>query len=131
MKDIENVTAHIGEGKVLSPTEEAGSAAAGGAGDSGAGAAALVNQAVEPPGRTAAPAPEAAGDPWQVLVSFGAQFVAALAAANDSPLPVRPSIESDPTGARHLKVPLPGQEAIGHLANAFSAMAETLRKMSA
>ncbi|HET6158610.1 MAG TPA: DEAD/DEAH box helicase [Dongiaceae bacterium] len=133
MKDVENVTAHMGEGEVLTPDEEAGGTAAGGAcgDDSGAGAAAPVSEAVERLDEAAAPAPEADGNPWQVLLNFGAQFVAALVAANDPAAAARPSIESDPvTGARHLKMPLPGPEAVGQLADAFSAIAETLRKMA-
>jgi len=132
MKDVENVTAHMGRGEVLTPAEEAGSIAAGGAGavnDAGVGTAAPVNQAAEGLEGAVAPAREADDNPWQVLVNIGAQFVAALASANDPAAAVRPSIESDPvTGARHLKMPLLRPQTMGQLADAFSAIAETLRK---
>jgi hypothetical protein len=132
MKDIENVTAHMGRSEALTPAVEAGgTAAGGGAGvdQSGVGAAAPVSEAVERLDGAAVPASEADGNPWQVLVNFGAQLVAALAAANDASAAARPSIESDPeTGARHLKMPLPPPETAGQLADAFSAIAATLRK---
>lgn len=129
MKDIEKVTAHMGGGEVLAPAEEAGSGAAGGAETAKAVGTAAVGQTVERLDGAVAPAREAGGDPWQVLVNIGAQFVAALAAANDPAAAVRPSIESDPaTGGRHLKMPLPGPETMGRLADAFSAIAESLRK---
>lgn len=133
MKDIENVTAHIGEGEVLTPAEETGSAAAaGGAGvteDAGASSAATAAHTVEQVDGAAAPAHEMDRDPWQVLVNAGAQFASALAAANDPATALRPSIERDPaTGARHLKMPLPGPETVRRLADAFSAIAESLRR---
>lgn len=131
MKDVENVTAHMGGGEVLTPAEEAGSTAAGCAravDDADVGATAPVSQAAERLDGAVAPAREADGAPWQVLVNIGAQFVAALA-ANDHAAAARPSIESDPaTGARHLKMPLPAPETMGRLADAFSAIAESLRK---
>jgi hypothetical protein len=132
MKDIENVTAHIGEGEVLTPVEETGSAAAGGARmteDPRARGSAAVPFAVEQADGPAARAHEMDRDPWQVLVNAGAQFAAALAAANDPAATARPSIEHDPaTGARHLKMPLPGPETVRRLADAFSAIAESLRR---
>ncbi len=129
MKDIENVTAHMGGGEVLTPAEEAGSTAAGCAGAvDDAGAAAPISQVAERPDGTVASVRETNGDPWRVLMNIGAQFLAALASAN-GPAAARPSIESDPvTGASHLKVPLPRPEAMGQLADVFSAIAETLRK---
>lgn len=133
MKDIENVTAHIGEGEVLTPAEETGSAAAAGnAGateDAAASSAATAAHAAEQVDGAAAPAHETDRDPWQVLVNAGAQFAAALAAANDPATAARPSIEHDPaTGTRHLKMPLPGPETVRRLADAFSAIADSLRK---
>jgi hypothetical protein len=134
MKDVENVTAHMGQGEVLTSAEEEGSGAVGGAEAAkavGAPAATVVGQAGERLDGAVAPAREADGDPWQVLVSIGAQFVAALAAANDPAAATRPSIESDAAiGARHLKMPLPGSEMMGRLADALSAIAESLRKAS-
>jgi ERCC4-related helicase len=133
MKEVESVTANMGEGEAPTASEEAGSAVAAGvaktaAEDAGSTVSAIVGQAVEHLDGAEAD-PEMAADPWQVLISAGAQFVAALAAANDPAAKARPSLESDPaTGARHLKMPLPAPETMGRLADAFSALAKSLRK---
>jgi hypothetical protein len=67
-------------------------------------------------------------DPWQSLVQAGAQFISALAAANDPSAPAHPWIECDPsTGGRSLKIPLPPAEKTRWLADALSALADTLR----
>jgi hypothetical protein len=75
-----------------------------------------------------APPSDTASDPWQALVQVGAQFVAALAAANNPSAPAHPWIERDPaTGAQNLKMPLPSPETARQLANALSAFADSLR----
>jgi hypothetical protein len=62
------------------------------------------------------------------LVQVGAQFIAALAAANDPSAPAHPWIERNPaTGAQNLKMPLPPPETARQLANALSALADSLR----
>jgi hypothetical protein len=59
---------------------------------------------------------------------MGAQFAAALAAANDPKAPAHPWIDHDPaTGVRSLRMPLPPPETARHLADALSALAEGLR----
>jgi hypothetical protein len=75
------------------------------------------------------PSPRDTGpDPWQALVQVGAQFIAALAAANDPKAAAHPWIERDPvTGAQSLKMPLPLPETARQLANALSALADGLR----
>ena len=71
-------------------------------------------------------------DPWLALVQVGAQFVAALAAANDPKAPAHPWIERDPaTGAQSLKMPLPPPETARQLADALSALADGLRGRTA
>jgi hypothetical protein len=71
---------------------------------------------------------DAGPDPWQALMQVGAQFIAALAATNDSSAPAHPWIERDPaTGAQNLKVPLPPPETARQLADALSALADSLR----
>ncbi|MGB7102476.1 MAG: ATP-dependent helicase, partial [Xanthobacteraceae bacterium] len=71
---------------------------------------------------------DAGPDPWQALVGVGAQFIAALAAAHDPSAPAHPWIERDPaSGAQNLKIPLPPAETARQLANALSALADTLR----
>src|SRR5208337_5226334 len=131
MKDVENVTGHMGEGEVVTPAEEARNIAvaedAGSAedanadGDTGAGEIAIAQA-------DGASSREAGPDPWQALVQVGAQFIAALAAANDPGAPAHPWIERDPaTGAQNLKMPLPTPETARQLANALSALADSLR----
>jgi hypothetical protein len=62
------------------------------------------------------------------LVQVGAQFVAALAAANDPDAPAHPWIERDPaTGVQSLKMPLPPPETARQLAKVLSAFADSLR----
>jgi hypothetical protein len=71
---------------------------------------------------------DAGPDPWQALVQVGTQFIAALAAANDPGAPAHPWIERDPaTGAQTLKMPLPPPETARQLANALSALGDSLR----
>jgi hypothetical protein len=61
-------------------------------------------------------------------VRVGTQIIAALAAANDPSAPAHPWIVRDPaTGAHNLKMPLPSPETARQLANALSALADSLR----
>ncbi len=133
MKDVENVTGHMGEGEAVTPAEEvrnigtAGDARSAEDGNAdiniGAGEMAIARtDGAETPPRETGP------DPWQALVQVGAQFVAALAAANDPNAPAHPWIERDPaTGAQNLKMPLPPPETARQLADALSALADSLR----
>jgi hypothetical protein len=78
--------------------------------------------------QAAAPPRDAGSDPWHALMQVGAQFVAALAAANDPGAPAHPWIERDPaTGAQSFKMPLPPPETARQLANALSTLADSLR----
>jgi superfamily II DNA or RNA helicase len=131
MKDVESVTGRMGEGAAVTPAEEVGTIAA--ADDAVSvedqntedGAGAMVIARTE---REGAPVPGANPDLWQALVQVGAQFVGALAAANDPSAPAHPWIERDPaTGAHHLKIPLPPPETARQLADALSAFANNLR----
>jgi superfamily II DNA or RNA helicase len=133
MKDVENVTGNMGEGEAVTPAEEVTNiVTADDAGsvedvsvdlDIGAGETAIArtNGSGAPPRHTGP-------DPWQALVQVGAQFIAALAVANDPNAAAHPWIERDPaTGAQNLKVPLPSPEAARQLANVLSAFADSLR----
>jgi superfamily II DNA or RNA helicase len=138
MKDVENVTGRMGEGEAVTPAEEVGNnvaaaedvqpvedAEADADADVGAGGIARSNEAAGPPR-------DFESDPWRALVQVGAQFVAALAAANDPKAPAHPWIERDPaTGAQSLKMPLPPPEAARRLADALSALADGLRGRNA
>jgi len=132
MKDVEGVTGRMGEGEAVTPAEEVGNIAS--ADDAAAehqdkevdaGTGEMVIARTEGDGATA---PVTNPDLWQALVQVGAQFVGALAAANDPSAPPHPWIESDPaTGAKNLKIPLPPRETARKLADALSAFANSLR----
>jgi hypothetical protein len=133
MKDVELVTGRMGEGEAIMPTEElrnivpaddAGSEDVSADVNDGAGESAIAQAE-----RSGASSRDAGPDPWQALVQVGAQFIAALAAANDPNASAHPWIERDPaTGAHSLKMPLPPPETARQLANALSALADSLRQ---
>jgi len=80
------------------------------------------------PQSAGAPPRDAASDPWQASAQIGAQFVAALAAANEPDAAAHPWIERDPvTGVQSLKMPLPPPETATQLANVLSALSDSLR----
>ena len=133
MKDVENVTGSMGEGEAVTPAEEVRNiVAADDAGsvenvnadvDIGAGETAIVRTV-----GSGAPPRDPGPDPWQALAQVGAQFIAALAAANNPDAAAHPWIERDPaTGAQSLRMPLPAPETARQLANALSALADSLR----
>jgi hypothetical protein len=133
MKDVENVTGRMGEGEAVTPAEEVRNiVTADDAGyiedvdpdaDLGTGAMAIART-----DGTEAPPRDAGSDPWQALAQVGTQFIAALAAAKDPNAAAHPWIERDPiTGVQSLKMPLPPPEIASQLANALSALADSLR----
>jgi hypothetical protein len=133
MKDVENVTGRMGEGEAVTPAEEVRNIVAavdvGSVEDANAdvdmGAGETASARIDGAG---APPRDTGSDPWQALVQVGEQFIAALAAANDPDAAAHPWIERDPaTGVQSLKLPLPPPEAAKHLANALSALADSLR----
>jgi hypothetical protein len=133
MKDVENVTGRMGEGEAVTSAEEVRTVVATGDEGTAEETNADVNDGA---GETAIARTDGAGassrdsgpDPWQALMQVGAQFIAALAAANDPNAPAHPWIERDPaTGAQNLKMPLPPPETARQLANALSAIADSLR----
>ena len=123
MKDVESVTGHMGEAEPVTLAEEL---------------------AVRPQETPLAAEPLAAenslagtipqtqsvpGDPWQALAGAGAQLLGALRTASDPATAQHPWLEHDPlTGTRHLKVPLPPPETVRGIADAFSALADLLKK---
>jgi superfamily II DNA or RNA helicase len=136
MKEVENVTGRMGESEAVTPAEEIGNSivAADYTGpaedakadaDTGAGDIPRSNGA-------AVLANDPRSDPWLALVTVGAQFIAALVAADDLKAPAHPWIERDPaTGVRNLKVPLPAPETARQIADALSALADGLRGRTA
>jgi hypothetical protein len=137
MKDVESVTGNMGKGEAVTPAEEvrniasaedAGSVEEVGADvdiDAGEMAVARASGAGAPP-RGAEP------DIWQALVQVSAQFIGALAAANDPNAPAHPWIERDPaTGTQSFKMPLPPPETARQLANVLSVLADNLRGKTA
>ena len=135
MKDVENVTGHMGEGEAMSPAEEAPvattvSEAAPVPGEN-ADAKAGDDQAM-PPEQAERETPEAVPDseavPWQALAQLGVCLVSALEAAGNPAAPAHPWIERDPgSGVQSLKVPLPSPETAGQIADALSMLANALR----
>lgn len=133
MKDVENVTANMGEGEAVTPAEEVSNIVT--ADDAAAAEDVKVDRniaageiAMARTSAPAAPSHDMGSDPWQALVQVGAQFIAALSAANDPNGSAHPWIERDPvTGAQNLKMPLPAPETARQLANALSALADGLR----
>jgi hypothetical protein len=133
MKDVENVTGRMGEGEAMTPAEEvrniitaddAGSVEDGNV-EVNIGAGEMVIARTDGSG---APPRDTGSDPWQALVQVGAQFIAALATANNPNAAAHPWIERDPaTGGQNLKMPLPAPETARQLANALSALADSLR----
>ncbi|OWV79891.1 helicase SNF2 [Rhizobium sp. R635] len=133
MKEVENVTGNMGEGETVTPAEEVSNFAVADdavsaddlQADTEPAAAAKAAVRTEAAG---APPPDAASDPWQALAQIGVQVVAALTAANDSDAAAHPWVERDSaTGARSLKIPLPPPETAAQIANALSALADSLR----
>ena len=137
MKDVESVTGRMGEGEALAPVEEAGSVAGATvdspieAGDSDIVAAArsLASPAEASPPKAAAPAlQQPVTDFWGVLMQAGTQLISALRVAGDSQAPSHPWLERDPaTGACSLHLPMPAPEQARQLADALSAIADSLR----
>ncbi|MHB8254611.1 MAG: helicase-related protein, partial [Acidiferrobacter sp.] len=132
MKDVENVTGHMGESEAVPPAEEVGYPTVADEavplhGDEDIGVAAGASLRAER-GVPEAPTSDTGGDPWRALIEVGAQLVSALAAAHDPKSPAHPWIERDPaTGVSNLKVPLPPPDTARRLADALSVLAETLR----
>ena len=118
MKDVENVTGHMGQGEAMAPAEEASGVVAAA---EAASRQDLVAGMPEPQSGTAA-------DPWQALLQVGVQLISALASTGNPAGPTHPWVVRDPvTGAQSLKVPLPPPEAARPLADALSALAASLR----
>jgi superfamily II DNA or RNA helicase len=135
MKDVENVTGHMGEGETMTPVEEASGVttvteaplAPEAHADTKVGTGEM---AISAHGEQNAPEqpPRNAADPWQVLAQLGTQLVSALGAASNPAAPAHLWIERDPrTGAQSLKVPLPPPETAGQIADALSMLANALR----
>jgi superfamily II DNA or RNA helicase len=136
MQEVENVTGRMGESEAVTPAEEAGNSIVaadhpGATEDVKADASIGADEIARTNGH-AAPRSDPGPDPWRALVQVGAQFVAALAAANDPKAAAHPWIERDPaTGIRSLKMPLPPPEIARQLADALSALADGLRGRAA
>jgi SNF2 family DNA or RNA helicase len=133
MKDVENVTGSMGESEAVTPAEEVTNIVTADTAQSTEDAnvdmdVATGGTAIARADGAEAPPRDAGVDPWQALAQVGAQFVAALGAANNPDAHAHPWIERDPTsGVQCLKMPLPPPETARQLANALSALADSLR----
>ncbi len=127
MKEIESVTGKMGEGEAVSPGEEAANVAS--ADDDGtAQDVDDIETTITRTEAATAPPHDTEADPWKALAQLGALFVAALSAAGKADAPAHPWIERDMrTGVQSLKMPLPPPETARQLANALSALADSLR----
>jgi SNF2 family DNA or RNA helicase len=130
MKDVENVTSHMGESEAVTQVEEAGNVAAASRAkstetmdtDDKVDVAAKVQKTDD------VVSDQTSVDPWGALLQFGSQLVTALTATNDGGTTIHPWIERDQvTGNRSLKVPLPPPETTKWLADALTVLANTLR----
>jgi hypothetical protein len=131
MKDVENVTGNMGEGEAVTPAEEVTNIVANDDAESteqlktDADTEKMKSTRTE---RPASPQRDTGLDSWQILMQVGARFIGAMVAAHDPQASAHPWIERDPvTGAQSLRMPLPPPEATRQLANALSALADTLR----
>ena len=133
MKEVEKVTGSMGESEAVTPAEEVTNIVTADAAqsaedadldlDDGAGGTAIARA-----DGAEAPLRGVGADQWQALAQVGAQFVAALASANNPHAPAHRWIERDPTtGVQSLKMPLPPPETARRLADALSAFADSLR----
>ena len=133
MKEVENVTGHIGESDTVAPSEETASIGAPSAEtgtDQPAGHATIGDRdaALQPADRGEG---ETAGL-WTALLQVGAQLVSALATVDDASSEPHPWIERDlASGTRSLKLPLPPPETARRLADALAAIVDSLRGTNA
>jgi superfamily II DNA or RNA helicase len=133
MKDVENVTGSIGEGEAVTPGEEVTNIVAADDAESAEDLKADIDtdageMETARTAYSAVPPRDTSADSWQALVQVGARFIGALVAAHNPQAAEHPWIERDPaTGARILRMPLPPPETTRQLANALSALADTLR----
>lgn len=136
MKDVENVTGHMGKGEAMVPAEEATNVVTAASTPTDEALIEAVPSAEPPPvaaqttKETAeTPPPQATVDPWAALLQVGVQLISALTASDDGVSTPHPWIERDSaTGARSLKLPLPPPETARRLADALVAVASALRK---
>lgn len=127
MKDVENVTGHMGEGETMASAEEAIIVAPTEAPPMAATAPDNVGAVSTALTDGCAAADEASTDPWSALLQVGAKIISSLAAGDSLDDP-NSWIERDPTtGARHLKVPVPPPETVRRFADVLSVLADTLR----
>lgn len=137
MNDVEKVTGRMGEGEAMAPAEEAASVASTAVespvevadADVAAAAGNLASAAHASRPKAAAPAlQQPVADPWSVLVQAGTLLISALRVAGETQAPSHPWLERDPaTGACNLRLPLPAPEQARQLADALSAIADSLR----
>lgn len=129
MKDVGNVTGHMGEGEAVSAVEEAGNVAAafGAEPIEAMGSEEKANTLVATQKTDDVSSNQASTDPWGVLLQLGSQLVAALT-VTDNGGTTHPWVERDQTtGRRNLKVPLPPPETARWFADALTVLADALR----
>lgn len=140
MKDVENVTGHMGANEVSGADTEEGDTEPGivlaETSDDEVpmleASLPVVDAQPTPPVEPASvassePPVVGAADPWVALLDVGTQLLVALASPPDAP--AHPWVEQDRlTGTRHLKIPMPPPETANRLADALGALAQALRR---
>jgi superfamily II DNA or RNA helicase len=131
MKDIENVTGHMGESETMATAEEAANSASAPDDAASDTRAAPTDIASADEQSQAAPVdagqPGAPFEPWSGLLQFGATLASALSAPDDGAAAAHPWIERDAvTGERSLRLPLPSPETAKRLVDVLSTISDAL-----
>ena len=134
MKEVENVTGHMGEGEPMSPAEESPAVdrlpaeIPVPADESGVEETGLADEVGQAPVATAPPH----DDPWAAIARIGGQLLSALATGATNGPSGRPAShpwisENPQTGERRLSIPLPPPETAQQIASALQEIAELLQ----
>ncbi len=135
MKEVENVTGHMGEGEAMTPAEENPAVERPVAANSVPPDAeapteiVLAHEGVLPqddvPVATAPPT----DDPWAAIARIGGQLLSALSAGAPGQSASHPWVREDPqTGERRLSIPLPPPETAQQIASALQGIAQILQQ---
>ncbi len=137
MNDVENVTGNIGGAEMMTVAEQATSVASAAPELPADMAGIELNAATSDRAwegdayseQAVAPTPQdAAVDPWAVLLQAGVQLAGVLRAVGDDQAPAHPWLERDPvSGACSLRLPMPPSQTARRLAEALTAIADSLR----
>lgn len=130
MKEVENVTGHMGKGEPMTPAEESPAVdrlpaeIPVPADESGVEETGLADEVGQAPVATAPPH----DDPWAALAQVGGQLLSALSAGATTGQAAHPWVSENPqTGERRLSIPLPPPETAQQIASALQGIAQLLQ----